>query len=90
MQFVAFVWSVVSVEPMECPITYELFADSGDNAPLMLSACGHTISAFAAAHLIATERTRMGNGPVAIRCPMCAQKQQVVCCFDLVRYKNCL
>lgn len=68
---------------MECPITYEKFEDSGENTPVMLPACGHTISNVAAAQLIANSKAevtpaQLSNLWVAIRCPTCGQKQPKV------------
>ena len=73
---------------MECPITYELFEGIGENTPLMLSACGHTISAVAAAQLVAAAKAAQGKQakdmPVTIKCPSCAKNQPEVVLFNLV------
>lgn len=75
---------------MECPITYEAFEDRGENTPIMLPTCGHTISDVAAEQLVATAKAAQEKNakhiPVAMKCPSCAQKQpEVSTVHDLPR-----
>lgn len=86
--------SAVSAIAMECPITYEAFEDRGENMPIMLPACGHAISAVAAAQLVATakaaQESKAKNMPVAIKCPSCAQTQPQVRLFRVYKHNTTL
>jgi hypothetical protein len=65
---------------MECPVTYERFTEAGEKQPLILPACGHTISMRAVGTLVAQAQLQPGGRKtaVAIKCPCCAKRQPKV------------
>jgi hypothetical protein len=72
--------------PDECPITFEAFAEKGEQQPLVLPKCGHTFSKQGIAGLVAKAREQ-GNGVplkrrgsrllIPIKCPACSVQQNV-------------
>lgn len=84
-----------SARKNECPITFEAFAEKGDQQPLVLPKCGHTFSKYGIAGLVAQARERMKGDVqpkrrgsrlhIQIKCPACSVQQNV-----RLRYRNIL
>ena len=69
-----------SASTMECPVTFDQYRESGEQQPLMLPACGHTICKRAVTRLVSQAQSQRGSREVsvAIKCPCCAQRQPKV------------
>lgn len=81
---------------MECPVTLEPFEETGDKQPVILPACGHTLSKEAGSQLVEKAREKCMTGPkaVTIKCPTCSAKQKTMRSFrptiNVILFQDCI